>query len=169
MKEVLAFVLIAGLLLSGCTFPKAPGNNTTVPPGYEVKDFCKKDADCVRLNKCCDCGLGEYVNIYHQENPACTGPRCLCPIALSKGECQNNSCIAVPDTGNGTPNTGFCGWSTNGSCTSDADCTSGGCSGQVCQSKSEEPVITTCEYKDCYNADASGVECGCLAGKCQWK
>ena len=64
---------------------------------------------------------------------------------------------------------GFCGRSTNGQCSADADCTAGGCSGQVCQSKSEEPVITTCEYTECYNAQIYGKTCGCVNKKCQWK
>jgi len=63
----------------------------------------------------------------------------------------------------------FCGRSTNGQCSSDADCITGGCSGQVCQSKSEEPVITTCEYTECYNAQTYGVICSCVNSKCQWK
>ena len=65
--------------------------------------------------------------------------------------------------------TGFCGWSTKGSCSNDSECITGGCSGQVCQSKSEEPVITTCEYKDCYNDEAYGVECKCVNNTCQWQ
>jgi len=65
--------------------------------------------------------------------------------------------------------TKFCGTSTNGQCSSDADCMIGGCSGQVCQSKSEEPIITTCEYTDCYNPQPYGLTCGCKASKCQWK
>ncbi len=67
------------------------------------------------------------------------------------------------------PKEGFCGTSTNGECSADSDCTSGGCSGQVCQSKSEEPMITTCEYRDCYNAEEYGVKCSCVTGTCAWK
>ncbi|MEW6722514.1 MAG: eight-cysteine-cluster domain-containing protein [Candidatus Micrarchaeota archaeon] len=250
-----------------------PANNTTtVPPGYEVKDYCRQDSDCVRLNSCCDCGLGQYVNIYNQQ-PECTeGPSCMCPIALSHGECEDNKCIAVANvappppeekvsifSGHGecgseekptrtvtseglvfegrisAPNpchkvsanvkktvsggktsyalnlttsptdaevcvkclgyvpwqinitgffgpvdiyydgkkvypdeAGFCGWSTNGSCFTDADCITGGCSGQVCQARSEEPAITTCEFRECYDNTIYGVGCGCVAGKCQW-
>jgi eight-cysteine-cluster-containing protein len=62
----------------------------------------------------------------------------------------------------------FCGTSTNGSCVSDSDCVKGGCSGQVCQSKNEEPTVTTCEYKDCYNAQSYGLNCKCVDKKCQW-
>jgi eight-cysteine-cluster-containing protein len=252
--------------------PPPPPPPPPIPPGYEVKDYCEKDSDCVRLNSCCDCGLGQYVNIYNQQ-PECPKdqPRCLCPIADSRGECQDNKCVAVSnyqeppsekitlssghgecgpevrptrtETENGTtlrgqiaaPNpchfvsvqvkkviigedyyyvltlttkpteaeycvqcvgaipweinitnywgrvdiyyggkkvfpdkAGFCGWSTEGACQSDADCVTGGCSGQVCQSKDEEPVITTCEYRECYDENAYGVGCGCVAGKCQW-
>lgn len=64
---------------------------------------------------------------------------------------------------------GFCGWSTYGKCSSDVDCRSGGCSDQVCQSVHEEPVITTCEWKDCYNSGEYGLYCGCVDGMCQWK
>ncbi|MDI6806285.1 MAG: eight-cysteine-cluster domain-containing protein [Candidatus Aenigmarchaeota archaeon] len=62
----------------------------------------------------------------------------------------------------------FCGWSTNGRCLTDFDCVKGGCSGQVCQSKYEEPVITICEWRDCYNAIAYGLECKCINQQCQW-
>ncbi len=64
------------------------------------------------------------------------------------------------------PVVGFCGWSTYGRCESDEDCVVDGCSGQVCRSKFEEPIITTCEWLDCY--DVKGVACKCIDGKCQW-
>ncbi|MDD5171495.1 MAG: eight-cysteine-cluster domain-containing protein [Candidatus ainarchaeum sp.] len=262
MKTISVLALILVLLGAGCI------QTPSVPPGYEVKDYCEKDSDCVRLDKCCDCGLGEYVNTYNQQNPECTGPQCLCSIMLSKGVCQENKCVAVEqnpgpevtlnftpgqgkcgeevapvriDTENGMTFNGsvglispchrakgelvskdgvyilnittsaipgvatcincagtipweasisgyfgsvdvyynerkvfptkakFCGWSTNGSCSADEDCTSGGCSNQVCQSENEEPVITTCEYTECYNAAAFGVSCGCVSGQCQWR
>jgi eight-cysteine-cluster-containing protein len=259
-----------------------PGNNTTtppgnttpppdnIPPGYEVKDYCEKDADCVRLNSCCDCGPGQYVNTYNQQAECQPGePVCKCAIQLSHGECQDNRCVAVADamehpdvkegvtlwSGHGeclapqnpvrqnmdwgimlngsvpAPNpcyaasvlvskvdgvyrlnittksvqtgycpscsgavpwkinitgyydrvevyygskkvfpdtAGFCGTSTLGACTTDSDCVTGGCSAQVCQAASEEPVITTCEWRDCYDSQSTGVGCGCVAGKCQW-
>jgi eight-cysteine-cluster-containing protein len=283
--KTLAFLAILLLAAAGCiqTPPTAsnnttnitpPANNTTaVPPGYEVKDYCQKDADCVRLNKCCDCGLGEYVNTYNQKPECPPGePRCMCPIALSKGICQSNRCVAAAENATVAPpdeaglsfhsgqgecgaeiapartgteggialsgavgggsvcrtaaaelarvdgyyvlnistraipgvaacimclgaipweanitgfrgrvevyydgrkvfpaSSGFCGTSTNGTCSTDADCVSGGCSGQVCQSASEPPVITTCEYTECYDAQRYGVGCGCHDGKCRWQ
>ena len=63
---------------------------------------------------------------------------------------------------------GFCGLSTSGFCTADADCVTDGCSGQVCRSTSEEPVITTCEYRNCYNEDEYGLSCGCVNNGCKW-
>ena len=62
----------------------------------------------------------------------------------------------------------FCGWSTEGDCFSDKDCMGGGCSGQVCQSINEESVLTTCEYRDCYNSRAYALECRCVNNKCKW-
>ncbi len=62
---------------------------------------------------------------------------------------------------------GFCGWSTYATCSSDADCVAGGCSGQVCMGKGED-VVTTCEWRDCYDAKKYGMVCGCFNGRCQW-
>ncbi len=82
-----------------------PANVTIpVPPGYEVKDYCEKDGDCVRQRKCCDCGPGEYVNRYNLDNPECSGPQCACPTQESLGMCRKNACVAVPLGENETAN-----------------------------------------------------------------
>ncbi|QQG39071.1 MAG: eight-cysteine-cluster domain-containing protein [Candidatus Woesearchaeota archaeon] len=62
----------------------------------------------------------------------------------------------------------FCGSSTFGECSNNKECTSGGCSGQICQSIHEEPAITTCEYRTCYNNEAYNLDCQCIQNKCQW-
>ena len=67
-----------------------------------------------------------------------------------------------------SPNLKFCGWSTYGKCSSDEDCLRDGCSNQICRSRFGEPIITTCEWLDCYNADKFGVACKCIDGRCQW-
>jgi len=67
-----------------------------------------------------------------------------------------------------TPNVKFCGWSTYGKCNSDEDCLRDGCSKQICRSRFEEPIITTCEWKECYEASKYGVACKCVEGRCQW-
>jgi eight-cysteine-cluster-containing protein len=68
-----------------------------------------------------------------------------------------------------TDSSGFCGTSTNGACSQDSDCITGGCSSQVCQAASEPAAITDCMYRECYNAQAYGVSCGCSSGKCRWQ
>jgi len=62
----------------------------------------------------------------------------------------------------------FCGTSTYGNCVSNSDCVKDGCSSQVCRSKNEKSIVTTCEYKDCYNAQSYGLGCKCVDKKCQW-
>jgi inhibitor of cysteine peptidase len=66
-----------------------------------------------------------------------------------------------------TESSDFCGRSTKANCDSDDDCAAGGCSGQVCMRVTED-ISTTCEYRDCYNADKYGLSCMCRLGKCQW-
>lgn len=67
------------------------------------------------------------------------------------------------------PKSKFCGSSTYGTCENDNECTTGGCSGQVCQSTNEESIITTCEYRECYDASKYGLSCKCVKNKCQWE
>ena len=52
-------------------------------------------------------------------------------------------------------------------CGSDADCITGGCSGQICQSKNSEPAITTCEWREEYSC-YKPTGCACKNGKCVW-
>jgi eight-cysteine-cluster-containing protein len=54
-------------------------------------------------------------------------------------------------------------------CVTHADCTVGGCSGQLCGSVNDE-LISTCEYLPeyaCY--DQEYTECGCFDGQCGWQ
>ncbi len=66
------------------------------------------------------------------------------------------------------PKEGFCGSSTNAACSTNDDCAAAGCSGQICTAKSQGPVMTTCEYRECYNAAAYNLECSCVSNQCQW-
>ncbi|MEK6982181.1 MAG: eight-cysteine-cluster domain-containing protein [Candidatus Micrarchaeota archaeon] len=171
--KFLAILVLLIIAIAGCLELSNPTNitkndtknysNVSIPLKYIVKDYCESDSDCVRQTSCCDCGLGQYVNKYNLENNSCNGPRCMCPTMLSKGVCLSNKCTAVPIK----EEIIFCGRSTNGSCINNADCVKGGCSGQICQSKSED-AITTCEYRECYDSKVAGVSCGCLNDKCQW-
>ncbi|MFH0875862.1 MAG: eight-cysteine-cluster domain-containing protein [archaeon] len=62
----------------------------------------------------------------------------------------------------------FCGSSTKESCTKNNDCIEAGCSSQICQGKSREITMTTCEYRFCYDAKRYNLTCGCNAGSCMW-
>ncbi len=54
-------------------------------------------------------------------------------------------------------------------CDSDADCTVGGCSGQVCGNTAfASNVITTCEYKEIYSCYKQ-TSCSCIKSQCQWE
>lgn len=66
------------------------------------------------------------------------------------------------------PSERFCGTSSEDPCETNEDCITGGCSGSICQSKNTEPTFTTCEYRDCYNAEAYKMECKCAENKCKW-
>jgi len=56
-----------------------------------------------------------------------------------------------------------------GECTSDSDCATGGCSGEVCGRKGEvEKIVTPCVYPlwyECFRLTS----CGCVNGTCSWK
>lgn len=68
-----------------------------------------------------------------------------------------------------TPTLEFCGFSTYGRCQSDNDCQKTGCSNQICQSKFENPIFTTCQWLDCYDAKRFNLECQCINHHCQWE
>ncbi len=54
-------------------------------------------------------------------------------------------------------------------CSSDSDCGTGGCSGQVCATAERaRDIITTCEMKPEYEC-LSLTSCSCVEGKCIWK
>lgn len=63
-------------------------------------------------------------------------------------------------------NANFCGSSTFGNCNTSRDCTTGGCSGQICQSVFEPGIATTCQWLDCYKK--TNVTCQCVNQHCQW-
>lgn len=113
---------------------------------------CTTDADCKYGAEWCVTGACVPCD---NSGQVCT---IACLLVEPRNGCQPCKC-----------QTSFCGWSSNGPCASDADCTTGGCSGQVCQSKNEEPIITTCEWRDCYSAQVYGVTCGCIDKQCRWK
>lgn len=111
--------------------------------------YCLKQGGKLEIRK--DKDEGEYGVCVFSDGTECD------EWAFFKGECKKKEV-----------NEGFCGISTFGSCLKSLDCLKAGCSGQICQSKKEEPIITTCEYKDCYNSGKYNIECQCLNRQCQW-
>ncbi|NJE85405.1 eight-cysteine-cluster domain-containing protein [Thermococcus sp. CX2] len=56
-----------------------------------------------------------------------------------------------------------------GECTTDADCATGGCSGEVCALRAEaSKIVTPCVYREWYSC-LGMTSCGCLNGVCTWK
>ncbi|MEM5778209.1 MAG: metalloregulator ArsR/SmtB family transcription factor [Candidatus Aenigmatarchaeota archaeon] len=54
-------------------------------------------------------------------------------------------------------------------CSTDFDCSVGGCSSQICGKKGViENVVTTCEWKEEYDC-LRLTNCKCIEGKCQWE
>lgn len=104
-------------------------------------------------------------NIYLGKSTSCqTAQDC---VGLSHVECEGHwECI-----------NGQCAWACvqtgppPGECSSDPDCMTGGCSGQLCIPKSEADAgggITTCEWREEYGCLKRYASCGCVDGVCKW-
>lgn len=111
--------------------------------------FCEKNGGRVVIRK--DTEGNEYGVCVFDDGKECD------EWAFFRGECKKDG---VKE--------GFCGTSTKGRCSSDDECIVSGCSSQVCQSKYEEAIITTCEYKECYDAVKYDMKCGCKKEGCIW-
>ena len=89
---------------------------------------------------------------------------CWCDdLCESYGDC----CADKADECSGDdrePASGFCIKNSNDECESDADCTSGGCGGELCFNPDLGSGISTCECTA--PTDVGG--CGCVEGKCTW-
>jgi len=149
---------------------KCPGMECIIAESYPMQVFCTGELigepPCDENNQC---EIGECYKFDDRDYPICwEGDPCS---RCTLGNCNliGSDPPVVECINEEMPNDKFCGWSTAGLCSNDSDCMTGGCSGQVCQSTSEEPVVTTCEYSECYNAEAYGLSCGCVNGRCEWK
>jgi eight-cysteine-cluster-containing protein len=167
--------------------PIAPIFDPTEP---EVPDhICAKDNECVFCGP--ECVTKSVLNNILDSGSSCNSSlqpknmKCVCRNSVCVTEkiqepttSTTTSTLPLPREEDGLPKNGvgnledilvngFCGQQTNGICTKDSDCIVGGCSGTVCQSKSEPNVITTCDWRGCYHKP-NNVYCGCNAGRCQW-
>ncbi len=139
---------------------------------YDAKN--KLPRACVVVNCCSDEILVERQNSEYvvvetdRDGKLC---KCLCVRDITIYDVSRDYRVFFVDVG-GTKHEiwkleGFCGWSTYGECRNDADCAVTGCSSQVCAAKGER-VVTTCEWRECYDARAFDLLCRCVEGRCQW-
>lgn len=187
MKAV-AFAIAIATLVFILLMPK----NFEEKPNYEVLE-CKQERGyesyytfdsfnrTITAKVVVNCGSdeirvekGEFYRIVEKDYDGVLY-RCLCTREVRIYNAEkigvefiNLSGEAVKLQEKGSKNLGsFCGWSTFSKCKSDAECKPGGCSAQVCMGVNEE-IVTTCEYKECYNAILYGVGCRCVNNSCQW-
>ena len=104
---------------------------------------------------------GGYIFVYHFNSSSANIAGFDVNITTEGGKVASSVFTQIPREE-------FCGRSTMSYCTSDLDCVRGGCSASICQAKADEQMLTTCEYRDCYDASRYGLTCGCFSGKCQW-
>ncbi|APR79401.1 Tryptophan synthase alpha chain [Minicystis rosea] len=82
------------------------------------------------------------------------------------GECgwrQTKELEACIDADGRLPATGQCVRNAGDACSSDDDCSAGGCGGEVCFNPSLSSGVSTC---DC--TTPAKASCGCVEGKCAW-
>jgi eight-cysteine-cluster-containing protein len=62
----------------------------------------------------------------------------------------------------------YYGWFTAGACTEDNDCIVSGCNDEICQSKTEQSLVSVCIVPDKPLPPQLGYQCRCLNGACKW-
>lgn len=151
---ILGIILVWRILFSGIEINSKKeedlnGSNNSIGIANPASVYCQKEGGNLEIRK--DENGGEYGVCIFKGGKECE------EWAFFRGECKKEE---AKDN--------FCGRSTYGKCSGNSDCIAGGCSGQICQAKSEEPIVSTCEYTDCYNAETYKLECQCVEKKCQW-
>lgn len=166
-------LVIIALVIFGCTgtAPAEPQQNQTPP---DAGQFCGGIA-AIACPAGHECVLdGTYPDAGGVCVPAkCGGPQDIaCPAGY---DCALDRCGA-DESRCGPDSYGKCVKAEPavpappaGYCETDADCMTGGCSGQLCLSKgqAEEGGITTCEWKDEYDCYVPN-GCGCINNRCAW-
>ncbi|MCX6746672.1 MAG: eight-cysteine-cluster domain-containing protein [Candidatus Pacearchaeota archaeon] len=160
MKGALLFIVICSLfigLVSAVSITSSAINNQSGNVEDEIQTC---------LDKCpIGCPSAEYRICASDGQKYCN----TCVIeCYGLTEVDNSLCEDDETSSNGRLRNAFCGTSTLANCSVDGDCKVGGCSNQVCYSINEEPSVTTCEYRDCYNAQAYSANCRCIKNKCRW-
>lgn len=122
---------------------------------------------CAAGEECCNASCGICVKpggacTQQACEPSCPPVACAlaCPNGFQKGPDGCEICHCEPAR---TPVNAHCIRSTNDACQTDADCTAGGCGGELCYNPALGGGVSTC---DC--GPPSQVGCGCVAGRCTW-
>lgn len=155
IKKILLLLLVI-VVFNGCS------SESYIKERIEKANYCEEDSDCTVASFGCPFGcwnhinkaevkeLQKLVNAYNKEASPCKY-KCSVSPRDSDLECANNKCQLR-----------------QAECSSDSECSTAGCSGQICTTKEKaNDIITTCEYKaeyDCYKLTS----CGCANGKCNW-
>jgi len=189
---LLGFLVAIDVGVTGKTTENNTGIQTCLnecPTGCAAPEYRICASDGERYCNLCviGCyGLTKAENSFCESNKVCCSIRAVVPNSVPSYEMlERSECDDIGD--NGEPIVGghkeivsnsfcvevktaesFCGKSSLGVCETDADCIKGGCSEQVCQSKNEEPIATTCEYRNCYNPVPYKTNCLCIENKCKW-
>jgi len=174
MRILFGILLLGAILAFGCIQqPPSSANDTNATINNSVNESTGEGSTGIPY-----CGaIGTRSEGWYRDGKLirydnCAKCKAECGAIGTRSEGWYSSCdnsLIVWDQCAGQYPNHFCGWSTNGPCSSDSDCIAGGCSGQVCQSKHEEPIVTTCEYRECYNAQSYGLSCRCINQRCEWR
>jgi len=142
---------------AGCTATSCPaGQRCQVDPGQCRSSACGCDPATNQWICTDDCGGGVCVPT--------TCPGVICALACPNGfEKDANGCDICRCKADRTPASGRCVRSSGETCNTDADCTTGGCGGELCYNPSSGGGISTCEC-----TAPVGPSCGCVAGSCSW-
>lgn len=186
MRYIIPVIAIMiSLLLIGCSADTSvPDKEDQESPEVTSYDSCSTDDDCIcggidTQTDRCFMGSKDYYEKHVDKSKDCPDfcggiegnlvMRCIDNKCIQIYECLvdkdcepqemciNNRCAGA--TQQADP---------DAECSSDSDCRTGGCSGQLCEPKSREPMVTTCEFLPEYGC-YDDIECGCVDGACSWK
>ena len=163
---------------------KTKSNPNTSP------NSCLSDSDCIcggfdKKTDSCFIGNKEYYNKYVDKKKNCPDfcsgiagnmvAKCVdntCRQMLgciNDAECKSTEiCINNKCMGSSKSNSKEKSTTLTSECKLNSDCTIGGCSGTVCESKNAEQQLTTCQYLPefkCYKT----ITCSCVNGLCDWQ
>lgn len=137
MNKIVIFLILWLVSVVGCEETLSGEPEESTPT---IQEECNSEQECDKCGNDCVSLSDAIVS------------DCNIPTEDFKCNCDNGKCIRVEQ---------------DIECKADDDCITGGCSGTICQSKSEEPMMSTCEYKPEY-ACYKQINCGCIGGKCKW-